>query len=183
MSRAFLSESDENLQEDDVPKIKNPLPAGVKNYMTPQGAERIRKELYDLVHKERPRYVSNISNEVMTSDKNVGEEVSRQRRKLREIDRRIEYLTEMTENIEIVETNNQAPDRVSFGTTVTVLVNGRDKQVYKIVGVDESDPAKGLISWISPLAKAMLSKSIGEIIKLKLPKGESKMKILNIEGT
>ena len=87
----------------------------------------------------------------------------------------------MTENIEVVELKKQNPDRVSFGTTVTVLGDDKNKHIYKVVGVDESDPAKGLISWISPLAKAMLSKSIGEVLKVNLPKGESKMKILNIE--
>ena len=180
MSRAFLSELDEN-QEDDIPKIKNPLPAGVKNYMTPKGAERIRNELNNLIKIERPKLVSNISNDVISSDTDHKEEVSNQRRKLREIDRRIEYLTEMTEIIEVVEPKKQDPERVSFGTTVSVLVNDKNKHIYKIVGVDESDPSKGLISWISPLAKAMLSKSIGEILKVNLPKGESKMKILRIE--
>ena len=180
MSRAFVSESDADFQEDDVPAIKIPLPPGAKNYMTPEGAERMRLELNKLVKDERPKLHARLSHKVTESESLDRETMLRDRRRLREIDRRIEYLTEMTDIIEVVDPAKQDPQRVLFGAAVTVEEEGGSKRVYRIVGVDESNPSEGKVSWMSPVAKAMFRARVGEEVSLKLPDSITKMKILKI---
>jgi transcription elongation factor GreB len=181
MSRAFVSESDTQFQEEDIPPIKIPLPPGVSNYMTPQGAERTRAELAILANIERPRVAGIITRLVAPGAGLDREELSAQRRRLRDIDRRIEYLTTMLARIEVIDPAQQQSDRVLFGATVTVEEPGSVRKTYRIVGIDESDPAAGRISWISPLAKALLGRREGEPVALKLPEGESGLWILKIE--
>ncbi|KPJ85361.1 MAG: transcription elongation factor GreB, partial [Spirochaetes bacterium DG_61] len=96
-------------------------------------------------------------------------------------DRRIQYLTKMVENLEVVDPKRQDLDRVLFGARVSVLENGRSTKVYRIVGVDESNPPEGRISWFSPIAKALTGKRVGETVSLRIPAGEVKLKILRIE--
>jgi transcription elongation factor GreB len=179
MSRAFVSESDADFQEDDVPAIKIPLPQGAKNYMTPEGAEKMRSELNKLVNDERPKLHAKLSHKVTESESLDRETMLRDRRRLREIDRRIEYLTEMTDIIEVVDPSKQDRNQVLFGAAVTVEEKG-SKRVYRIVGVDESNPSKGKISWMSPVAKALFRAREGEEVSLKLPNGINKIKILKI---
>jgi transcription elongation factor GreB len=181
MSRAFVDESDSNIKEDDIPELVIPLPFGVKNYMTPKGAETVKRELEELERTVRPQLASQVSKNVTDGDSVNSEMVVSVRRKMRVIDRRIEYLTKMIGRIEIIDPKTQESDRVRFGATVTVLENNSDKHVYRIVGVDESDPKKGHISWISPLAKALLSLGIGDAVKIRLPKGETGLKVAKIE--
>ena len=147
MSRAFVDESASESQENEAPELKIPLPPGARNYVTPQGAERLRAELGELLALEAPR--------------------------LREVDRRIEYLSRMRAIMEVVSPSVGHPDRVEFGTTVTVREAGGSEKTYRIVGVDESDPAQGLVSWISPLARALVGKRPGEQARVKLPANES----------
>ena len=180
MSRAFVSESDADFQEDDVPAIKIPLPHGAKNYMTPEGAEELRSELNTLVKNERPKLSAKLSHTVTESERLDRETMLRDRRRLREIDRRIEYLTEMADIIEVVDPSKQDPGRVLFGASVKVKDEKGPERTYRIVGVDESDPSKGKISWLSPVAKAMFGAREGEVVGLKLPQNETKLKILKI---
>ena len=180
MSRAFVSESDADFQEDDVPAIKIPLPPGAKNYMTPEGAEKMRSEMSVLVKNERPKLSAKLSRTVTKSEKPDRETMLKDRRRLREIDRRIEYLNKMADIIEVVDPSKQDPQRVLFGAAVTVEDPKDNKRTYRIVGVDESDPSEGKISWLSPVAKAMFGARVGEVISLNLPQSESKLKILKI---
>jgi len=177
MSRAFVKESDDDFSADDVPAIKDPLPTGVKNYMTPEGAERLKRELDDLVNTEHPRLAAKLKRDM--HDKK--EEVGKNRRLLREMERRIEYLTTMVERIEVVYPHQQNTDQVLFGARVTVLENARKKRSYTIVGIDESNPSEGRISWISPIARSLLSKGLGDTVRLNLPGGKKILKILGIE--
>ncbi len=179
MSRAFVSESDDAFRDEDIPQIKVPLPDGVKNYMTPKGADRIKEELRDLI-EEREKLSAEISKKVSREDSQDREKVISERRHLREIDRRVDYLSKMVDKLVIVDPRHTNSDRVLFGATVTVLENLIQERVYKIVGVDESNPSEGLISWISPLAKAILSTQVGESVQLILPKGKTVLKILKI---
>ena len=103
------------------------------------------------------------------------------RKRLRGIERRIEYLTRMAVLTEVVDPTRQDPGRVAFGARVTVAEEGTGEHVYRIVGVDESDPGDGKISWISPMARALNLRSVGDIVTLRLPGGEKKMVILSIE--
>jgi transcription elongation factor GreB len=180
MSRAFVHESDDDFSADDVPAIKDPLPPGVKNYMTPDGAERIKRELHELNSREHPRLAARVSMAIRQEKGIPKEELGKERRRLREIERRIEYLTLMFNKLEVVDPNKQNPDQVLFGAKVTVEVCG-EQQCYRIVGIDESDPSSGRISWISPLARALLSKKLGETAQLDLPGGTRTYNIKKIE--
>lgn len=179
MSRAFVQETDDDF--DDVPAIKDPLPPGVRNYMTPQGAELVQRELQTLQSREYPVLLKKLSIAIKHREDLGKEEHANMRRRLREMERRIEYLDVMLNKLEVVDPGMQEPDQVRFGARVCVLENNREEKWYQIVGIDESDPSDGRISWISPLARALLSKKAGETIRLDLPGGEKTYRIIKIE--
>jgi transcription elongation factor GreB len=179
MSRAFVEENDDNVE--DVPAIKDPLPPGVKNYMTPEGAGKLRSELQELQGNAYPRLQQKLSHAVKQGDDLKDEAQANMRRRLRELERRIEYLKTMMEKLEVVHPGMQDPQEVHFGARVCLLENGSRKIWYHIVGIDESDPAVGRISWISPLARSLLSKKPGDTVTLQLPAGEKSYSILDIE--
>jgi transcription elongation factor GreB len=156
MSRAFVDESASESSEENAPELKIPLPAGAKNYMTPGGARRLRAELDSLLAMAQPR--------------------------LRETERRIQYLSRMAAIMEVVEPGFAAPDRVTFGVSVTVTERGGEESTYRIVGVDESAPEKGLVSWISPIARALTGKKPGDAVTVRLPAGEKVLTVRSIRG-
>ena len=180
MSRAFVSESDGQFEDEDLPELRNPLPPGAKNYMTPEVAVHLKRELSDLNEQQRPAVVEEISLLSGGTSNPERNAVLAQRKRLREIDRRIAYLSQLLRSLEIVDPRRQDPDRVAFGATVTVEQDGSERS-YQIVGVEESDPAQGRVSWISPIAKALMTKRVGERVALKLPSGESTLTILNVD--
>ena len=173
MSRAFVDESAQQPREEDAPELKIPLPPGAKNYMTPRGAERLRAELAEL-QRERPRLNAALGR-VEGSERDVRGE---QRRRMREMDRRIEYLSRMHSNLEVIDPAQQRSDRVVFGATVTVRERSGGERTYQIVGVDEADPENGRVSWISPVARALVSARVGDTVTLKLPGGETKLSVI-----
>ena len=154
MSRAFVDESASESREENAPALKIPLPPGAKNYITPQGAKRTRAELEELLATAKPR--------------------------LREVDRRIEYLSHMAAIMEIVAPGAHPPERVVFGATVTVKEKGRGERTYRIVGVDESDPSRSWVSWVSPIARALTGRQPGDTVKVTLPAGEMLLTIVSI---
>ena len=154
MSRAFVDESASESREENAPALKIPLPPGAKNYITPQGAKRTRAELEELLAAAKPR--------------------------LREVDRRIEYLSHMAAIMEIVAPGAHPPERVVFGATVTVKEKGRGERTYRIVGVDESDPSRSWVSWVSPIARALTGRQPGDTVKVTLPAGEMLLTIVSI---
>ena len=179
MSRAFVQETDDDF--DDVPAIKDPLPPGVKNYMTPEGAGKLRIELQELQSREYPRLQNKLSYAVKQGGDLKAEAQSNMRRRLREMERRIEYLNIMLEKLEVVDPGMQDADEIHFGARVCVLENTLKKKWYRIVGIDESNPAEGRISWISPLARSLLSKRVGDTLQLDLPGGGKTYRIIGIE--
>jgi transcription elongation factor GreB len=181
MSRAFVAESDSQFQDEEVPEIKIPLPAGVANYMTPAGAERLRAELSALSGEQRPRAAAAVTHLAASGAATDRDELAVQRRRLREIDRRIEYVSRMLARIEVIDPAAQEGERVLFGARVTVQAEDGEKRVYRIVGVDEADPARGEVSWIAPLAKALLGRKAGELAVLRLPDGERRLHVLSVE--
>lgn len=184
MSRAFVNESDAQFEGQDVPAIKIPLPPGARNYMTPQGAERLRSELQQLSQAERPRLSAELARSVSGAEQADREALSRLRLRLREVERRIEYLGAMLSRLEVVDPRDQDPQRVAFGATVSVREEGAAEappESYRIVGVDESDPAQGRVSWISPLARALTSARVGEVVTLELPDGRRRLRVLSVE--
>jgi transcription elongation factor GreB len=166
MSKAFTKEADEGPFEDLVPEPKDLLPAGVRNYVTPEGADALRGELRRLEEEVRP---------------SVEGEDPDSKRKLAAVDRRLRFLQERVANMEIVDPAMQEKDSVRFGARVTVADENGDERVYKIVGVDESDPSRGKISWISPIAKALISARIGDVVVIELPDGNVELEVLEIE--
>jgi transcription elongation factor GreB len=164
MSKAFTKESDEGPFEEVIPEPKNLLPEGVKNYVTPQGAQALRAELRHLVEVLRPEAAR-----------------AKARGRLEAVDRRARFLEEHIANMVVVDPTAQEGDSVHFGATVGVADEEGNEKTYKIVGVDESDPSGGKISWISPIAKALISARVGDIVTLELPGGDVELEVLSIQ--
>lgn len=180
MSRAFVNESEREFEDDDVPEIKNPLPPGKKNLMTPAGALRLQEELRELVDEKRPKAASLMAR-LTAAGGGDRDSLARERTRLRRIDRRIEYLTLLMGALEVVDPAGQDHGRVLFGAQVTVSEENDEKQVYRIVGVEESDPDRGWVSWISPLAKALIGARVGDVAELNLPGGRRLLTVLDID--
>lgn len=146
------------------------------NYMTPDGAEKLRSELKQLLNVDRPEVVKVVSWAASNGDRSENGDYIYGKKRLREIDRRIRFLTKRLESIQVVDPKEQAAknvDRILFGATVTLQMEDGRKPKYQIVGIDEADAKAGKISWISPLAKVLLNKKVGDVVELKLPNGES----------
>jgi transcription elongation factor GreB len=178
MSKAFTKESDGD--EDDVESPELAIPAGTKNYITPLGAQKLRDELKKLLNQDRPEVVKTVSWAASNGDRSENGDYIYGKRRLREIDRRIRFLTQRLERAEIVDPAKQSGDRILFGATVTVQDEEGRKRIYRIVGIDEADVARGHISWISPLAKALLNYKQGEVIVFRSPKGEEELEIVEV---
>jgi transcription elongation factor GreB len=185
MSKAFTKEGngedlelDLNAKEDDSPN--DPL-AGKKNYITPQGAEKLRTELKHLLHDERPELVKVIQWAASNGDRSENADYIYGKRRLREIDRRIRFLSKRLELAEIIDPLNQHSDKILFGATVTVLDEAGNTKRFSIVGVDETNVKDGLISWVSPVGKALLQAKKGDTVTIRSPKGEEDWEIQNVE--
>src|SRR5579885_3167522 len=177
MSKAFTKEGDGG-DEDEAESGSVALPKGSKNYITPAGAERLKGELHALLHKERPDLVKVVQWAASNGDRSENGDYIYGKRRLREIDRRIRFLTKRLEAAEIVDPASQKTDRVRFGARVRVSDEDGRERVYRIVGIDETNPAKGEVSWISPIAKALLNARVGDSVMLRTPKGEEELEIL-----
>lgn len=178
MSKAFTRESDDAV-DDDVPDDGPALPAGVKNYMTPQGFARLRGELQQLVRVERPKVVDVVSWAAGNGDRSENGDYLYGKRRLREIDRRVRFLIKRLEGAQVVSAAGRDTDQVFFGATVTLRSAVAEREVT-IVGVDEVDPARGRVSWISPIAKALLKAREGDTVLLRSPAGEESLEVLAV---
>jgi len=167
MSKAFTKESDEGPGNEVPLEPKDPLPAGVKNYVTPEGAAALREELSRLEREPRPKAPRD-------ADKAA-------RKRLEALERRVQFLRDRVANMTVVDIGSQDKDSVHFGANVIVADEEGNEKSYRIVGVDESDPAKGKISWISPIAKALISARVGDVVTLELPDGNAELEILQID--
>lgn len=179
MSKAFTKETDAD--DDDLPdEVEAPLPGG-KNYMTPEGHQRLRDELQQLRRVERPAVVKTVSWAAGNGDRSENGDYIYGKRRLREIDRRMRFLTKRLEIAEVVDpARQQQLKQVFFGATVT-YVNGRDEErTISIVGVDELDLDHGKVSWISPIAKALLKGKVGDVVQFRTPAGIDTLEILAI---
>jgi transcription elongation factor GreB len=181
MSKAFTKESDGDSDDDEPSSGPAAIPHGAKNYITPQGAERLKAELKQLLHEDRPALVKTIQWAASNGDRSENGDYIYGKRKLREIDRRIRFLSKRLESVEIVDPALQKSDTVLFGATVTVEDEEEKTRVYRIVGVDEINAAIGDVSWLSPVAKALLGAKAGDTVVLKTPRGEEDLTISKIE--
>lgn len=152
------------------------------NYITIAGLEKIREELRDLLHVQRPDMVKQVSVAAAHGDRSENAEYKYGKMRLREIDRRIRYLETRLDDIEIVDPKKVSTEKITFGATVTVVDQEDTEAIYQIVGEDELEAKKGKISWKSPMAKALLGKRVGDVVKVVRPKGDVELEILKIEA-
>jgi len=167
MSKAFLRESDEP-DDEPVPPPTAALPPGAKNYLTADGARRLRAELARLVETERPPLAAH------TDDPEV-------KRDLQRLDRRIRALERSLQTAEIVTAGEGPAGVVRFGCAVTVRDRAGEEARYRIVGVDEIDPDRGEISWLSPLARALLNARVGQRVTFSTPRGPAELDVIAID--
>ena len=179
MNKAFVRESDSDDEEDLSPSLK--LPPGTRNYITPAGHARLRDELEHLVKRERPHVVEVVAWAASNGDRSENGDYIYGKRRLREIDRRIRFLTKRIENAEVVDPLRQGNnDQIFFGARVTIAEADGVENTYTIVGVDETDVAQGRISWISPLARALIKAREGDSIRFQSPVGVREIDILEV---
>ena len=180
MSKAFTRESDD-AQDDDGEPTAPALPPGTKNYMTVYCAERMRIELKELRYKTRPEVAQIVNWAASNGDRSENADYTYNKRRLREIDRRLRYLAKRLENAEIVDPTTIQSDQVLFGATVTIRYEDDREVTYSIVGVDEVDLDKKRISWVSPLGAALIKAHAGDLVNFRSPKGMQSIEIVKIE--
>lgn len=168
MSRAFVRESDFP-QMPELPPQVSPLPPGAKNLLTAAGAQRLRDELARLMDVERPRLAAARPDDIDA------------KRELQVLDQRIRYLQQSLRTAEVVSPDEGPRDVVRFGATVTVRESNGTEIRYRIVGVDETDPDRGAVSWLSPIARALVNTRVGERVTVKAPRGQKELEIVRIE--
>ena len=181
MSKAFTREGDgEDDDEELSPSLR--LPPGSKNYMTRRGYDALRAELEQLVRSERPRLVETVAWAAGNGDRSENGDYIYGKKRLREIDRRIRFLIKRIESADVVDPERQQElDQVFFGATVTIEdVETAEQQTWQIVGVDEANASDGRISWISPLARALLKAKEGDAVRFQSPAGMREVEIVAI---
>ncbi len=179
MSKAFVRE-DQDDDDDDLPPPPDDAPAP-KNYITPAGHARIRTELLQLIDVDRPEVVRIVSWAASNGDRSENGDYIYGKRRLREIDRRIRFLTKRLDCAVVVDPSIQENrDQVFFGATVTYLRNDKTEETVTIVGIDEVDPAAGRVSWISPVAKALLKAREGDVVSLRTPGSLDQLEVLTV---
>ena len=179
MNKAFTKESDGD-EEDDVPATQ-PIPAGGKNYITTSGYARLRAELLQLMDEERPKVVEVVHWAALNGDRSENGDYLYGKKRLREIDRRIRFLSKRLERSEVVDpAKRPKTDQVFFGATVTYVNSKDEERTVRIVGVDEVDPGRGHVSWISPIARAVMRAHEGDAVRMNTPGGEEEIEILKV---
>ncbi|HTL76798.1 MAG TPA: transcription elongation factor GreB [Casimicrobiaceae bacterium] len=184
MNKAFTREEPTETDDDGDVQDASPLPAGARNYMTPGGFARMRRELDMLVSKERPELVATIAWAAGNGDRSENADYIYGKRRLREIDRRIRFLVRRLDGAEVVDPatprDDDAQSRVYFGATVTVADVRGDERTVSIVGIDEIDTARGYISWISPMARALLKAREGDSVTVRTPGGDEALDVVQV---
>ena len=172
MNKAFTRESDG--EDDDEPAL-SPLPAGGKNYITPQGYARLRAELLGLIDEERPKVVEAVHWAAKNGDYLYG------KKRLREIDRRVRFLTKRLEIAEVTDPSvHHGGEQVFFGATVTYADEDGAERTVTIKGIDESESSAGEVSWISPIARTLLRARVGDVLQLVTPAGPHEIEVLEV---
>jgi transcription elongation factor GreB len=179
MSKAFVKEGDDAA---DLPEAEDPaLPTGVKNYMTPQGHRHMQDELQRLLREERPKTVEVVAWAAGNGDRSENGDYLYGKKRLREIDRRIRFLSKRLETAVVVDPAAQKNrDQVFFGATVTYAREDGGEHTVTIVGIDEADLDRAKVSWISPIARALLKAGEGDIVDLRTPAGRERIEVLEI---
>jgi transcription elongation factor GreB len=179
MNKAFVKESEDD--DEDLAGALPQIPAGAKNYITPGGYQRIRDELLHLIDVERPEVVKVVHWAASNGDRSENGDYIYGKRRLREIDRRIRFLTKRMDLAEVVDPAlHHGGDQVYFGATVTYCNAAGEEHTVTIVGIDELDPLHGKISWVSPVARALTKAHIGDSVTLQTPAGLDELEVLEV---
>ena len=178
MSKAFTKETDADDDDISLPA----LPAGTRNYMTPAGYARLKAELLDLIDNERPKVVEVVHWAASNGDRSENGDYLYGKKRLREIDRRIRFLTKRLEAADVADPSvHHGSDQVFFGATVTYAEADGLERTVTILGIDEADALQGQISWISPVARTLLKSKVGDELKLVTPQGVVDIEVLAVE--
>ncbi len=180
MNKAFTRETDHEPVEDD--DIAAPaLPSGAKNYITAAGFKRLRAELMTLLDDERPKIVEIVSWAAKNGDRSENGDYLYGKKRLREIDRRIRFLTKRLDVAEVVEPSlHHGNPQIFFGATVRFENDRGEQRTIRILGVDEAESSQGEVSWISPVARALLKARVGDELKLVTPRGLETIEVLDV---
>jgi transcription elongation factor GreB len=178
MNKAFTKESD---GDDDDEVVQPTMPQGSKNYVTPQGYARLRAELMSLLDDERPKIVEVVSWAAKNGDRSENGDYLYGKKRLREIDRRIRFLTKRLDIAEVVDPSlHHGHDQIFFGATVTYANQKGDERTITIKGIDESDSTQGEVSWIAPIARALLKARVGDEVMLQTPVGVERIEVVDV---
>lgn len=180
MSKAFTRETDNDSDDDDLPAGPK-IPAGAKNYMTHAGHDRLRAELLHLLDVERPKVVEIVHWAASNGDRSENGDYLYGKKRLREIDRRIRFLTKRLDIAEVVDPSvHHGKDQVFFGATVTYAREDGSETTVTIMGIDEADSAQGQVSWVSPVAQALLKARVGDEVRLRTPAGWENLEVVEV---
>ena len=178
MSKAFTRESD---SEDEEAAVLPALPLGTRNYITPAGYARLKAELFELIDSERPKVVEVVHWAASNGDRSENGDYLYGKKRLREIDRRIRFLTKRLEIAEVTDPSlHHGNDQVFFGATVTYAEADGAERTVTIMGIDEADSLKGQVSWVSPIARTLLKSRVGDELKLVTPSGVMPIEVLEV---
>ena len=180
MNKAFTKETDGQDDDDDLPSLP-PVPKGSKNYMTPSGYHALRSELLELIDNERPKIVEVVHWAASNGDRSENGDYLYGKKRLREIDRRIRFLTKRLEIAEVVDPSvHFGSDQVFFGATVTYADDEGVERTITIMGIDEADSSQQQVSWIAPVARALLKAKVGDEVPLPTPAGVRMLEVLDV---
>ena len=181
MNKAFTRESDAADDDGgDLPALP-PLPAGTKNYMTPEGHAKLRAELLQLLDVERPQVVETVAWAAKNGDRSENGDYLYGKKRLREIDRRIRFLTRRLDIAEVVDPSaHHGGDRVYFGATVVYADAAGAERTITIKGIDEAESSRGEVSWIAPVARALLKARVGDEVTVATPGGAERIEVVEV---
>ena len=181
MNKAFVKETDDSDDEDGEASLPQ-LPKGARNYMTPAGYQRLKAELLNLIDDERPKIVETVHWAAKNGDRSENGDYLYGKKRLREIDRRIRFLTKRLELAEVTDPSlHHGNEQVFFGATVTYVDDDDVERTVTIMGIDETDTGAGQVSWVSPIARTLLKSRVGDVLKLVTPVGVKEIEVLKVE--
>jgi transcription elongation factor GreB len=181
MNKAFTKEPDADADDDEVTSALPPLPPGAKNYITPAGYARLRAELITLLDSERPKVVETVSWAAKNGDRSENGDYLYGKKRLREIDRRIRFLTKRLDIAEVADPAlHHGSEQIFFGATVTYADDSGVERTITIKGIDEADNLVGEVSWVSPIARALLKAREGDEVTLMTPKGPQRIEVVAV---
>ena len=180
MNKAFVKEAEQE-DDDEAAALALAIPAGSKNYIRPEGYQRIKDELLRLIDVDRPEVVRIVHWAASNGDRSENGDYIYGKRRLREIDRRIRFLTKRMDSAAVVDpTVHHGNDQVFFGATVSYANRAGEEHTVTIVGIDELDPLHGKISWIAPVARALTKAHVGDVLTLQTPLGAEELEVLRV---